>query len=151
MTGLIDQIRAALTQAIRDRDQVTSDALRLLMARIKNQQIDKGQPLSEAEVIKLIRKQVKKQQEEIDFLRQANRPDRLATEQAKLKVLERFLPPEMTNQQIKAAILSVVPQDKLETTPFGPLMGQLVKQLGDKIPSDRLAQVLRQLKADDQT
>ncbi|NOY14997.1 MAG: GatB/YqeY domain-containing protein [bacterium] len=144
--SLLKQIQSQMIAAMRAKDATTLEALRFLTSIIKNAQIDKHGQLTDQEITNIIRKQVKKQQEEISFLEKANRTQRAQQEKQKLEVLINFLPPGLDDDQVKSKILQAIPADQLKSQTIGQLMGRLVKVFQGQIPNDQLARVLKSLK-----
>ncbi len=145
-TSLFNEIQSQMVTALKAKDQLTLDTLRFLISAIKNAQIDKQAPLTDQEIITLIRQQIKKQQEEIEYFKKANRPHQVQVQQQKVAILQKFLPPSLTDDQVKTKILQLIDFETIKTQPFGQLMGQLVKSFKGQIPNQQIARVLKSIK-----
>ena len=145
-TSLFDKIQSQMITALKTKDKLTLDTLRFLISAIKNAQIDKQSPLTDQEIITLIRQQIKKQQEEIDYFEKANRHQEVQKQRQKIAILQKFLPPPLTDDQVKQKILQTVSPQTIQTTPFGQLMGQLIKSFQGQVPNQQIARVLKTLK-----
>ncbi len=143
--SLYQQLQKDLIQALRANDQRSKEALRFLLAAIKNKQIDKQSDLTDQEVIGIIRKQIKKETEELEFNRQAGRKSQAKDGLAKIELLKNYLPVELGDEKVKEKILQALKSQDLSPKNFGPLMGRLVKDLGQEIPNSQLARVLKQV------
>ena len=98
------QITDAIKTAMRARDKIALSALRGLNAAIKNEEIAAGGSLDEARVQGLIRTQVKQLNETIEGFAAAGRSDEVEEEQAKVAVLEAFLPQPLSESEVDALI-----------------------------------------------
>ena len=98
------QITDAIKAAMKARDKIALSALRGLNAAIKNEEIAAGGSLDEARVQGLIRTQVKQLNETIEGFAAAGRADEAAEEEAKVNVLEAFLPKPLSEAEVDALI-----------------------------------------------
>jgi uncharacterized protein YqeY len=122
-----------LKQAMRSGDTVKRDTLRMLMASINNAEIAKQSALSDADILGVISKDVKRHQESIDAFKKGNRPDLVAKEEAEKVILQSYLPKQMSRDEVMAAAREVIaavgatgPGDK------GKVMQQLMPKLKGK-------------------
>ncbi len=145
MNNLNQTIQQMMVQAMKDRDRLKLDVLRFVRSQIKNQEIDKQKPLDNKEIVKIIRNLVKKQKEEVVFLRQAGRTDQADQESQKTKILKSLLPPEMKPEEITAEIRRVVSKEQLTNQNFGRLMARLITHFNGRVAGDALASALKQL------
>ena len=98
------QITDAIKAAMKARDKIALSALRGLNAAIKNEEIAAGGELDETRVQGLIRTQVKQLNETIEGFAAAGRGDEADEEQAKVAVLEAFLPQPLSESEVDALI-----------------------------------------------
>jgi uncharacterized protein YqeY len=121
-------IREDLKVAMRERDSATSTVLRGLLAAIKNKTIElKIDALSEKDFIAVVKREAKQCSETLDFARKAGREESVAEHEAVLSVLERYLPAQMDEAGLRAAIEEIA-------TALGdaPAMGAIMKELSAK-------------------
>ena len=135
-----------LKQAMKSGATVKRDTLRLLIASINNAEIAKQAPLTEADVLGAIAKEVKRHQESIDAFKKGNRPDLVAKEEAEMAVLQGYLPQQISRDEIIAAAREVIgavgakgPGDK------GRVMQQLMPRLKGKADGKEINDVVTQL------
>lgn len=108
MGKLSEQIRADLTSAMKARDAERTSNLRMLQAAVKNEQINLGHELTDEEVLSVIRKAVKQRQESVEQYMKGNRPELAAKEAAEMAMLKEYLPPELPDEEIEAAVREIV-------------------------------------------
>lgn len=144
--GLEEKLRQELKEALRAGDSIKRDTLRLLLAAVKNAEIAKGHPLEEGDVLAVVVREARLRRESIEAFNKGNRPDLVAKEEAELKVLQSYLPQQLTREEIadlaREAIAQVGasgPKDK------GKVMGQLMPQVKGKAQGQEVSQVVDQL------
>lgn len=106
---LEQKISADYIQAMKNKDAVKSSALSFLRAQIKNLIIEKrADKLEDADVIVIIRKQVKQRQESIVQFEKGGRVDLVEKEKREMEVLQSYLPQQASEQETEAAVRQVI-------------------------------------------
>ena len=106
---LKDQIMADIKAAMIAKDSVKLNTLRFLNAQIKNKEIDqRPTPLTADDIMAVVKKLVKQRKESIEQFSAAGRTDLADNESAELKVLETYLPAQMSREQIEAVVAEVI-------------------------------------------
>lgn len=106
---LREKILADIKSAMVSKDTVKLNTLRFLNAQIKNKEIDsRPTPLTADDVMAVVKKLVKQRKESIEQFTSAGRTDLAEQESAELKVLENYLPAQMTKAQIEALVVEVI-------------------------------------------
>ena len=127
---LLDTIGADITSAMKTKDQPRLSALRMLKAAIMNKEVEKKRTLDDAEVLQVIAALVKQRRDSIEQFAAAGRADLVAKETGDLTVLEAFLPPAASAEDIDAAVAAAV----AETGAASPKdMGQVMKAVMPKL------------------
>ena len=140
----IDTVRAAMMQAMKDKDKARKDALSLLLSAIKNKAIDKRADLTEDEENAVIFREIKQAQETID----TTPADRVQTiEEAKLRmsVYSEFVPKLMGENEIReviAAVLAELAIEKPTAKDKGKIMKTLMPRVKGKADGSLVNQVL---------
>lgn len=101
---LVEDMKAAM----RAHDDVRVSAIRFVRSAAKNRQIELGHPLNDAEMVDVIRKQVKQRQDAVEQFRAAGRQDLAAKEEADLAVLQGYLPQQMDRSAVEAVAREVI-------------------------------------------
>jgi uncharacterized protein YqeY len=135
-----------LKQAIRARDNVRRSVIRLVMAAIKNTEIARRTTLDDSDILGVIAKEVKQRHESIEAFRQGKRDDLVAQEEAELAILQEYLPPPMSREEIIAEARRVIeevgaqqPGDK------GKVMPRLIAQLKGRADGREINAVVTEL------
>ena len=141
--SLEDTLREELKEAVRRQDRVRRSTLRGVLAAAKNAEIAQGAPLDETAMLGVIAREVRLRRESIDAFSQGNRQDLVAQEEAELAILLKYLPQQLTREEIIAAARRMIeeveakgPQDK------GKVMSKLVAQLKGKAEGREINEVV---------
>ncbi len=119
-----------MREAMKARDQARVGTLRMLMAAVKNTEVDKRHELSDDEVLEVITKEAKRRRESIEAFRQGGRDDLVAKESTELSVLESYLPARLGEDEL-AALVDEAIAEAGATTP--KQMGDVMKVLMPKL------------------
>ena len=141
MTGsLSERLRADMMVAIKAREADMRDALRYLLAGVKNQEIDKRAPLTEAEEIAWLRTSAKQRRDAIELFRQGNREDLAKREESQLEILESYLPQQMTDEELAAFVQDGIAEIGASTSKdMGKVMGLLNPRSVGRVDGKRLS------------
>ncbi len=173
--SLLDQLNTDLKDAMRQGDMQRRDTLRLLLAAIRDadnqrraslyQQLTKSgkidassedatvnrievPPMSDAEVLDVIKKQVKQRRDSIEGYQKGNRPELVAREEAELAVLQGYLPTQMSRDELIAQARVVISEVGAKSpTDMGKVMGPLRQRVGDRAEGREISAVVRELLA----
>ena len=103
-----DNIKAALVAAMKARDATTTAAIRLIQSAIKNRDIElrtaSTQPDDDLLVTEVLQKMIKQRRESIEMFEKGGRAELAANEAAEVAVIERFLPKQMSEDEVRLAI-----------------------------------------------
>ena len=97
-----------LKTGLRSGDKLKVSVIRLLTALIKNREVEKRGPLTDAEVIQAISSSCKQRQESIEQFRQGGRQDLVDKELAELAILQSYLPSPLTSEELQVMVLEAV-------------------------------------------
>ncbi len=107
-----DDIKAALTSAMKGGDKPAVGTMRMLEAAIKNRDIElrtaSVQPDDDALVTEVLQKMIKQRRESTEMYTTGNRPELAAIEVAEIATLESFLPRQMSEEEARAAIAAII-------------------------------------------
>ena len=101
---LVERLNQDLTAAMKARDAARTSTLRMAKAAIMNKEIDKKGALDDGEAIKLLQGLVKQREDAADQYQKANRPELAEKEQGEIVILKSYLPAEVTDAEVAAAV-----------------------------------------------
>ena len=144
-----DQIKAALTAAMKAGDKPRTAALRLIQSALKNREIElrgAAQPPADddAVVTEVLQKMVKQRRESIDMYRKGGRDELADAEAAEVAVIEEFLPKQMSDAEIAAAIDAVVAETGAASVKdMGRVMAAMKERHAGKLDMGKAGQMVK--------
>ena len=136
-------IETDLQSALKQRDRLKADTLRALKTRIQNEQIAQGKELAEADIITLIRSEVKRRKEAAEAYTKGSRTELAQKEQDELNVLQQYLPAQLGEEQIIAKVEQLIAANNWTVKDFGPAMGKLKAEFGDTADGSTISKILK--------
>lgn len=147
---LFDQISNDIKEAMKARDKVRLEALR----NIKKVFIEAktapgaGDSLDDAQALKILQKLAKQGHDSADLYTSQNRSDLAEAELAQVAVIESYLPKQMTEEEIEAAVRDIIAQTGAQSVKeMGKVMGVASKQLAGKADGKKISEVVKRLLA----
>lgn len=132
MTTLKAQLRADLTTAMKARDELVKSTLRMTLTAIGHAEVagTEARQLDDAEVLKVIAKEAKKRAESAEAFAAAGRDELAAQERAEGEILARYLPTQLTDDELAAIARTAVEETAAELgeQPGPRQMGQVMKR-----------------------
>jgi uncharacterized protein len=143
------RLEAAMRDAMRARDEMRTQTLRMAMAAAHNQKIAKGRDLTDDEVVEVLGKQVKQRRESIAMYRDAGRDDRAATEESEAAILAEFLPEQLSEAEIEARAREAIATTGASSPgDLGRVMGALGSQTKGRADGRIVSDIVRRLLAE---
>lgn len=140
---VVQQLTEDMKTALKAKDTVALDSVRFILAKVKNVEIDKPnrEPLTETEFHAVVKKLVKDSQEGVSQYQAGNRQDLVDAEQAKIAIYKRYLPAELSSEELDNIVSQVVSENP--GLAQGPLMGKIMKATGGRANGNQVAQSLK--------
>jgi uncharacterized protein YqeY len=127
---LRDKVNADIASAMKAKSAARLSALRMVKAAITNKSVEKGHDLDDAEVLQVLASLVKQRRDSIEQFSKAGRTDLVDKETAEIAVLEEYLPPAASPEEIDAAVAAAI----AETGAASPKdMGKVMKAVMPKL------------------
>jgi len=143
-----DDIKAATIASMKGGDKETTATLRLVSAAIKNRDIEArtgGAPADDDQLVtEVLQKMVKQRRESADVYRKNNREDRAAAEEAEIRIIERFLPQQLSDEEAQAQIRAIVAETGATSMKdMGRVMALVKERLGGSIAPARASGLVK--------
>ena len=142
--SLKDQITEDMKSAMRAKETARLGTIRLLLAAIKQREVDDRVVLDDAAIISTIEKMIKQRKDSISQFEKAGRDDLVAVDSAEMIVLQAYLPAQMSDAEVQAAVAAAVastgavgPQD------MGKVIGVLKGQLAGKADMGKVSGLVK--------
>lgn len=144
--SLQEQLRENMKIAMRDKDVVSRDTIRFLNSAIKQIEVDERRALDDNDVIKLIQKAIKQRNESIEQFKLASRDDLVEAETAQLKVLEKYLPKQLSDEELEAKIKEIISTTGATSIKdMGKIMGVASKDLAGIADGKRINEAVKKV------
>jgi hypothetical protein len=144
--SLLDTINQDLKTAMLSKDVVTRDTLRMLISDIKKFEIDERVEADDATISNLINKNVKQRRDSIDQFKNGGRDDLVATEKEQLDVILKYLPEQLSEEEIHTLIqdgINAVSAESMQD--MGKLMGHLKPKFEGKADMSIVSKLVKEL------
>ena len=144
--SLKTNIQKALTAAMKNQDELRKVPLRLVMAAIKEAEIENRQELDEPEVLRIVQKEAKARLDTISDAQKANRPDLESRAEEELAILKEFLPEELSKDKIEAMIRETITEVGASSmADMGKVMKVLIPKIQGRADGGQVSQLVRQI------
>ena len=132
--GLVKQIDTDVVAGMKARDSVRVETLRMVKAALKNREIEKREPLTEAEAQAVLTSLIKQRRESIEQFTKGGRPELADKEAGEIVMIEAYLPQAADEAELKPVIAEVLAGLKAGGVELGPRsMGPAMKAVNDRI------------------
>lgn len=144
--NLKERLSQDLKEAMKSKDQTRIRTIRLLIAAIKNFEVEKMGQATDEEVLQIMSKEVKKRLESIEMYRQANREDLAAEEENELKIIKSYMPEQMSEDQIRELAKQVIEQHNLSSLKdVGTAMKLIMPQVKGRADGKMVNKIVQEL------
>jgi uncharacterized protein YqeY len=143
------QVTDALKDAMRNKDERCVAAIRLIMAKLKDLDIaarPKGiiDGISDVEIQSMLQGMIKQRRESMELYQKGNRADLVEQERKEIIVIERFLPKQMDEEEIKAAIKKIVAATGAkDVKDMGKVMAEMKKAYGGQMDNAKASAMVK--------
>lgn len=142
---LKEQLQADVAAAMRAGENEKRDTLRMLLAAVKQEEVDRQVELDDDGVLAVVSKQAKQRRESIVDAEKASRPDLAAQEEVELAIIEQYLPQMMSPEEISRLAREEI--DRLGASgmkDMGRVMGQLMPKVQGRADGRLVSDIVRQ-------
>jgi len=146
--SLKSQVEEGIKDAMRAKDQDTLRALRAIKSLILLEETKGGQPgeLSQEDEIRLLTKAAKQRKESIDVFRGQGRNDLADKEEAELNIIERFLPKQLTEDEVREKLRGIIERvGATSPSEIGKVMGVATKELAGQADGKTISTLAKAL------
>lgn len=142
------KLNEAMKAAMKSGDEVRKRTVRMVLAAIKQVEVDKRAETDELTVTALIQKEVKNRREALEEAKKANRSDLVADNESEIKVLEEFLPKAMPADELRALVQAAIAETGAAApSDMGRVMKVVMPKVAGRAPNDAISAMVRELLA----
>jgi uncharacterized protein len=133
--ALLDRIQTDMVAAMRAKEEMKLNAIRMIKAALKKHEVDSMKPLDEATELQVLSTLIKQRREAADMFRKGNRAELAEKEEAELKLIESYMPSAPSDQEIEEAIAAAMAETGATSS---KQMGLVMKAAQAKLAGKRV-------------
>lgn len=135
-----------LHNAMRANDDTSKRTIRMVLSAMKMAEIEKGQPLDDSGIMAILQKEIKIRNEAIQDAEKAKREDLVIEAKAELKVIEAFLPKQLSEIEIEELVKEAILETNASSpADLGKVMKAVMPKLQGRAAGDKISQIARKL------
>ena len=142
--SMIERLTEDMKTAMKAREKDRLTTIRMLMAALKNEVINKKRDLNEQEELEILAREAKRRNESIEAYEKGGRDDLVAKERAELEIISAYLPEQLSPEEVTEMLKKVV-EDVGATSmrDMGKVMGKIMPQLKGRFPGKEVRPLLQ--------
>ena len=142
---MLNQLHDELKIAMKAGDKVAKTGLRNIIGKLKASQIDKGEPLTKEETLKILKSAAKELRESVEQYKKGGRDDLAEKELFELSLLAKYLPEQLSEGKIREIVKETIQASRAESMQdMGRVMGMLMKELAESADGKLVQQIVRE-------
>ena len=143
--SLLEQLQEHINQSLREGDRLKLSTLRMLMAAIKQKEIDTRIEITETDILSIIEKQVQQRFEAAEIYEKAGRNELFDKEMAEAEILKTYLPEKLSEEEVRLIISTIINETGANTLKdMGTVMTKLKDQADGKINMKTASQIVKE-------
>jgi uncharacterized protein YqeY len=140
------ELSNAVKESMKSGDEVRKRTVRMVLAAIKQVEVDRRISLDDAAIISILQKEIKLRKEALEEARKANRDDLAAESQAEIEVLNVFLPQGLAPEELRALVQTAMTETgAVAPSDMGKVMKVLLPRIAGRAPGDQVSAMVREL------
>ena len=142
---MLNQLHDELKIAMKAGDRVTMTGLRNIIGKLKAYQIDKGEPLTKEDALKILKSAAKQLRESVEQYKKGGREDLAEKELFELSLLDKYLPEQLSEGEIREIVKKTIQASGAESMQdMGRVMGMLMKELAESADGKLVQQIVQE-------
>lgn len=142
--SLEQSLETDLIEAMKARDEIRVQVLRLVKSALKNYEIEAKGDLSPQQVLAVLQKEAKKRQDSIEQYAAAGREDLVSQEEAELKIIQGYLPEQASEADLRAAVQKATAELGDQQGAMGQIIGRVREEFSGAVDGALLAKIVRE-------
>lgn len=142
------QLNESVKDAMKSGDEVRKRTLRMVLAAVKQVEVDKRTAVDDLAIVALIQKEIKNRREAIEEAKKANRSDLIGENEVEITVLEAFLPKAMPAEELRALVQAAIAETGASApSDMGKVMKIVMPKVAGRAPNDVISSAVKELLA----
>jgi uncharacterized protein YqeY len=140
------QLNDSMKDAMKSGDKIRKSTVSMVLAAIKQAEVDKRVELDDAAVTGILQKEMKNRREALEEAKKASRADLVEANEAEIKVLEAFLPKAMPAEELRALVQAAITETGAASpSDMGKVMKVVMAKVAGRAPNDMVSATVREL------
>jgi uncharacterized protein YqeY len=143
--SVLARLEDEVKDAMRARDNVRRDALRLILSSLRSAEKELQRPLSDEEELQVLQRERKKRHEAADAFRSGGREEQAANEENELAILQEFMPEPLAEEEIERIVDDSIAENKATSMrDMGRVMADVMPQIAGRADGSAVSQLVRE-------
>jgi len=140
------QLNDSMKDAMKSGDEVRKRTVRMVLAAVKQVEVDKRIELDDMAIMALLQKEIKNRRESLEEAKKANRADLVEANEAEIKVLEVYLPKAMPAEELRALVQAAITETGAASpADMGKVMKLVMPKVAGRAPNDAVSAAVKEL------
>ena len=143
--SLLSRLNDDLKLAMKAKEKTVLQVIRMIKASLQNEQIKLGRELTADEELTLLSREMKQRRDSLAEFEKANRDDLVEKVVAEIAIVEKYLPTQLTEEEIRQIVASVIEDTGVTSTQaFGQVMGKVMPQVKGKADGNLVNEIVKE-------
>ena len=143
--SLLSRLNDDLKLAMKAQEKTVLQVIRMIKASLQNEQIKLGRELTADEELTLLSREMKQRRDSLAEFEKANRDDLVEKVVAEIAIVEKYLPTQLTEEEIRQIVASVIEDTGVTSTQaFGQVMGKVMPQVKGKADGNLVNEIVKE-------
>ena len=143
--SLTARINEDVKIAMKAKDKETLKVIRMLKAALQKEQLEHAEPLNDQQELTIITREMKQRKDSLAEFLKANRQDLVDAVNQEIEIVERYLPKQLSPDEVKTAVQSIIDELQATKSDFGTVMSKAMSQLKGQAEGQLVNQTVKQL------
>lgn len=143
--SMTQRINEDVKTAMKAKDKETLKVIRMLKAALQKEQLEHVEPLTAEQELTIITREMKQRKDSLAEFMKAERQDLVETVQAEIAIVERYLPKQLSPEEITAAVQAIIMELNATKADFGAVMSKAMTQLKGQVDGQVVNQTVKSL------
>lgn len=140
------ELEKSLLQAMKSKDGVRKNAIRMAISSIKLAEVENGGELEDVAIFGIIQKEIKTREETIAEAEKAGRPDMIPQNKAEIEILKDYLPKELSDEELTDLIKRIIDETGASSIKeMGIVMKVSIQEVQGRASNDRISKLVREI------
>ena len=137
---LKEKLNEDLKKYMKEKNTLALNTVRLVIAEIKNKEVEKNSEITDEEILQIIRKQIKMREDSIQQFRSANREDLAEKEAQELEILKNYLPEDLTDEELDKIIQETIKElNASSKKDFGRVIKEVIQKVQGRADNKKIS------------